>query len=342
MTNNILNSILYTIKQSSSINEEEVEDIPVNQDIKKELDGFDLRINYKNPIYKFFSYLGMMPRHFVDDIIEQSLKKYVDYNLTNSYTREFYPIIQYVSQHLAKHQNTNVLAPFYVIKDKSLNAFAIPTHGTIVLTTGLLNVYADDVDALKSIVAHEASHIVLRHGSKIGQIPYLILSGKILKLFFDQMLQLGAHDSKTEVVKKSSAAGILHFLLNVAKSIIQNGIGAIGIVVASIAASVVAMLAVAATTSAISRINEFDADANSINLLYKIYGKDFDFNASFRSFEYLSYSMYRKKIGVVTKAALAVFSTHPKIKKRLLNMWKHLEALGYDMKRITDYQLKSQ
>lgn len=53
---------------------------------------------------------------------------------------------------------------FYVIKDKTFNAFSVP-GGYIFLNTGLFN-YVDSEDELAAVIAHEISHNLARHVAK--------------------------------------------------------------------------------------------------------------------------------------------------------------------------------
>lgn len=53
---------------------------------------------------------------------------------------------------------------FYVIKDKTFNAFSVP-GGYIFLNTGLFN-YVESEDELAAIIAHEISHNLARHVAK--------------------------------------------------------------------------------------------------------------------------------------------------------------------------------
>lgn len=53
---------------------------------------------------------------------------------------------------------------FFVVKDDSINAFAIP-GGNVYVNTGLLHA-ADDEAELASVMAHEVGHVVRRHGAR--------------------------------------------------------------------------------------------------------------------------------------------------------------------------------
>jgi len=53
---------------------------------------------------------------------------------------------------------------FYILKSKEVNAFAIP-GGHIFIFTGLIN-YCENEAELAGVMAHEAGHIVARHGTE--------------------------------------------------------------------------------------------------------------------------------------------------------------------------------
>lgn len=80
-------------------------------------------------------------------------------------------------------------ARFFVIKNKEINAFAIP-GGNIYVHTGLIDA-ADDEAELASVLAHEYGHVVHRHGAQnvsramtAGMLQQLVLgqdSGEVTK-----------------------------------------------------------------------------------------------------------------------------------------------------------------
>lgn len=59
--------------------------------------------------------------------------------------------------------HSDVPIRFYVVKDPTINAFAIP-GGNIYVNTGLLKA-ADDEAELASVIAHEIGHVVRRHAA---------------------------------------------------------------------------------------------------------------------------------------------------------------------------------
>lgn len=61
-------------------------------------------------------------------------------------------------------KQSEVPARFFVIKDKEINAFAIP-GGNIYVHTGLLDA-SDDEAELASVLAHEYGHVIHRHGAQ--------------------------------------------------------------------------------------------------------------------------------------------------------------------------------
>lgn len=72
---------------------------------------------------------------------------------------------------------------FHVVKDPSINAFAIP-GGNVYVHTGLLAAASDESEVL-SVIAHEYGHVVYRHGAKHmaraqGMQAVSALGGKLL------------------------------------------------------------------------------------------------------------------------------------------------------------------
>lgn len=59
---------------------------------------------------------------------------------------------------------SEVPAKFFVIEDKTINAYAIP-GGNIYIQSGLINA-ADNEAELAGVIAHEAGHVIMRHGAK--------------------------------------------------------------------------------------------------------------------------------------------------------------------------------
>lgn len=55
-------------------------------------------------------------------------------------------------------------ARFFVVQDDAVNAFAIP-GGSIYINTGLINA-VDDESELAAVMAHEAGHVIRRHGAR--------------------------------------------------------------------------------------------------------------------------------------------------------------------------------
>ncbi len=70
---------------------------------------------------------------------------------------------------------------FKVIKDKNINAFALP-GGPVYVHTGAIQA-ADNEGQLAGVLAHEIGHVVLRHGTnnaskaQVAQVPLSVLGG---------------------------------------------------------------------------------------------------------------------------------------------------------------------
>lgn len=70
-----------------------------------------------------------------------------------------------VGQKIAKAANQPDFAwEFYVIEDKNVNAFCLPT-GKVFVYTGILPFVSND-DELATIMGHEIAHAILRHGAE--------------------------------------------------------------------------------------------------------------------------------------------------------------------------------
>lgn len=59
---------------------------------------------------------------------------------------------------------SEIPARFFVIQDKSINAYAIP-GGNVYIQSGLINAAADEAE-LAAVIAHECGHVIRRHGAR--------------------------------------------------------------------------------------------------------------------------------------------------------------------------------
>jgi hypothetical protein len=98
---------------------------------------------------------------------------------------------------------------FNVVNDPAINAFALP-GGPIYINRGVLDA-ADNESQLAGVLAHEISHVALRHGTNqaskasVGQLPLAILGGLIGSDSTKAMLaQLGASFAVNSVLLKYS------------------------------------------------------------------------------------------------------------------------------------------
>jgi hypothetical protein len=87
-----------------------------------------------------------------------------------------------VGQRLVPHVPGNQFRyRFKVVNDKSINAFALP-GGYVYINRGILEA-ADNESQLAGVIAHEISHVALRHGTNqaskayVAQMPLAILGG---------------------------------------------------------------------------------------------------------------------------------------------------------------------
>jgi Zn-dependent protease with chaperone function len=110
------------------------------------------------------------------------------------------PITKYVQQlgqTLAAQAPGDVKWPFsfHVVNQKEINAFALP-GGPVFVNLGTIQA-ADDEGQLAGVMAHEISHVVLRHGTQqaskqqMAQIPLAILGGVLPQGVGGQLARLG-------------------------------------------------------------------------------------------------------------------------------------------------------
>ena len=100
-------------------------------------------------------------------------------------------------QRLARSPHAGTDFPFSVkaISDRTINAFALP-GGPLYVYTGLINL-ADNEGQLAGVLAHEMSHIKLRHGTSqtskanLFQLPVMLLGGGGGSGVLGQLAQLG-------------------------------------------------------------------------------------------------------------------------------------------------------
>lgn len=115
---------------------------------------------------------------------------------------------------------------FYIVKDKSLNAFAAP-GGYVFVFSGLINA-ADRVDELASVMCHECGHVSARHISK------RIEQGKQLGMMTLASLLLGiliGGDAGSALINSSMAASMqaqLHYSRNDERQADQIGFTLLG------------------------------------------------------------------------------------------------------------------
>lgn len=99
---------------------------------------------------------------------------------------------------------------FQVVADQSINAFALP-GGPAFVHTGLLSA-ADNEAQVAGVLAHEISHVALRHGANqaskanLIQLPALLASGMLGKSgsMLGQLTQLGIGLGANSVLLKFS------------------------------------------------------------------------------------------------------------------------------------------
>ena len=113
-------------------------------------------------------------------------------------------------QRLARSSHSGTEFPFSVqaISDKNVNAFALP-GGPLFVNTGLISL-ADNEAQLVGVLAHEMSHIRLRHGTSqaskanLIQLPLMLAGGLAGDGLLGQLTQLGIGLGSGSVLLKMS------------------------------------------------------------------------------------------------------------------------------------------
>ena len=107
--------------------------------------------------------------------------------------------VQRLGQQLVSHNPGDVKWPFrfHVVNAKEINAFALP-GGPIYVNVGTIRA-ADDEGQLAGVIAHEISHVVLRHSTQqasqasLVQVPLAILGASVGRSATGQLAALGAN-----------------------------------------------------------------------------------------------------------------------------------------------------
>ncbi len=109
------------------------------------------------------------------------------------------PVTQYVQQ-LGRKLAATIPQPtypynFHVVQQKDINAFALP-GGPIFVNLGTITA-ADNEAQLADVMAHEMSHVYMRHSTKmatrqaLAQAPLALLGGMVGNGMIGQLAQLG-------------------------------------------------------------------------------------------------------------------------------------------------------
>jgi hypothetical protein len=118
--------------------------------------------------------------------------------------------VQQLGSQLARVAPGDVKWPFtfHVINQKEINAFALP-GGPIYVNVGTIQA-ADDEGELAGVIAHEISHVVLRHATEqaskqmMAQLPLVILGGVLPQSTAGQLARLGISFGAQSVFLKYS------------------------------------------------------------------------------------------------------------------------------------------
>ncbi len=133
--------------------------------------------------------------------IEIGREAMTEVNRTMPVLPESNPVSRYVQdigKNLASRApgDTNWPFSFHVVNIKEINAFAVP-GGPIYVNLGTIQA-ADDEAELAGVMAHEISHVVLRHSTQqaskqsLAQLPLAVLGATIGRGVAGQLTQLGA------------------------------------------------------------------------------------------------------------------------------------------------------
>jgi Zn-dependent protease with chaperone function len=136
-----------------------------------------------------------------------------DVNRTMPVLPESSPVTKYVQslgQQLAAKAPGEVKWPFnfHVVNQKEINAFALP-GGPIYVNLGTIR-EADDEGELVGVIAHEISHVVLRHSTEqaskatLAQLPLAVLGGVLPQTTVGQLARLGVSFGAQSVFLKYS------------------------------------------------------------------------------------------------------------------------------------------
>ncbi len=94
---------------------------------------------------------------------------------------------------------------FFIVRDGSINAFALP-GGYIGVNIGLI-LRAQTLDQLASVMAHEISHVRLRHGLKLMEKSENVSSAALLTILAGMLVGGGGADLGAALVYGGAAGG---------------------------------------------------------------------------------------------------------------------------------------
>ncbi len=122
------------------------------------------------------------------------------------HNREITWILQQISDQLAARIDAPMY-PFYIhlVKDRSVNAFAIP-DGHIFINLGTL-LFARDIDEIASVIGHEMGHCQLRHIHKAYETQKRISTASIVGLLLGTLLSTQNPEIGTALILSSIGGG---------------------------------------------------------------------------------------------------------------------------------------
>ncbi|HLK17624.1 MAG TPA: M48 family metallopeptidase [Bryobacteraceae bacterium] len=128
------------------------------------------------------------------------------------HNRELDSYFESILQKLERSPYAQTSEPFpfriHVVRDKTVNAFALP-GGPIFVNTGLIEA-AENEAQLAGVIAHEMSHVVLRHGTNqatkqnLVALPALLAEALIGNSMLGQLAKIGLNFGANSVFLKFS------------------------------------------------------------------------------------------------------------------------------------------
>ncbi len=193
----------------------------------------------------------------------------------------------------------------FVIDSPAMNAFATgrdPKNAIIAVTTGLLNKL--DRTELEGVIAHEISHIT-NYDIRLMMIVAVLVG--MITIVSEWMIRISRFGSSNRNERRSNPVGL--------------AAGLISLIISPIAAKLIQL--------ALSRRREYLADSTAVKLtrqpqglisaLIKLSQSQMQLETAHQATAHLFITNPFKNVGGLKKVA-TLFSTHPPIEKRIVNL----------------------